>query len=87
VGLLLDRFERHVRDNFFVQSLEEEVIETAIGLVDRHPLRAYDALHLAGYVVLAQNSGKDVPIFACADERLLQAARSEKIPIFDPRTN
>lgn len=83
VGLLLDRFERHMLGMFEMQAADDTVIHTALGLVDRHVLRAYDALQLAACLVLTQRSRMS-PIFACADKRLLEAAKSEKLPVYDP---
>jgi predicted nucleic acid-binding protein len=63
--------------------LNDTVIEHALRLVDRYPLRAYDAVQLAGCVVLGA-SGGDQPIFVCADQALIQAAESEGIPSLNP---
>ena len=56
------------------------VLDTASMLVDRHALRAFDAVQLAGYMVLKGASGTDMPVFVCSDQELLMAAKQEGIP-------
>jgi predicted nucleic acid-binding protein len=64
--------------------INDFVLDVASALVDRHALRAYDAIQLAGYVALRGSTGTDVPVFVCSDHALLEAARLEGIPILDP---
>lgn len=50
------------------------LVQAAADLVERHPLRGFDALHLASALVLR---GDDVPVtFCCHDSRLAGAARA-----------
>ena len=44
----------------------------------RHPLRGFDAIHLASALMLKRALGEEV-IFAAADVRLLQAAGAERL--------
>lgn len=83
-GMLLDRFQRHLEARFLIQALNDVVLDVASGLIDHHALRAYDAIQLAGYLVLKSGSGGDVPVFVCSDQQLLQAARSLQVPALDP---
>jgi predicted nucleic acid-binding protein len=78
------KFEHHLEARFLRQTLNESVLDTALGLIDRHPLRAYDALQLAGCLTLKTTSGGGDPIFVCADQTLLAAAQSEGLSIIDP---
>jgi len=77
------KFERHLESRFLRQTLSEPVVDIALGLIDRYPLRAYDALQLAGCLALRAVAGGDDPSFVCADQTLLDAARSEGLSIID----
>jgi uncharacterized protein len=55
------------------------VRKLAVRLLRTHPLRAADALQLAAALSL-QNAGLTQLTFACADQRLLQAAQIEDLP-------
>jgi uncharacterized protein len=81
---LLEAFKRHLEQRFVSQMINDFVLDIASGLVDRHALRAYDAVQLAGYVALRGSTGTDVPIFVCSDRALLAAARQEGISVLDP---
>jgi predicted nucleic acid-binding protein len=59
-------------------------VDTALSLIDRYPLRAYDALQLAGCLCLRAAAGSDDPIFVCADQALLVSAQSEGLSVIDP---
>lgn len=81
---LLQAFKRHLEQRFVSQMVNDFVLDVASALVDRHALRAYDAVQLAGYLALRGSTGTDVPVFVCSDHALLEAARLEGIPVFDP---
>ncbi len=81
---LIERFARHVEKLYMVQHLSEATLEEALGLVDRHSLRAYDAIQLAGCLTLSETLGGEDPRFVCADRNLLDAARGEGLATFDP---
>lgn len=81
---LLNAFERHVAGRFLIQMVTDFVLDTACMLVDRHALRAFDAIQLAGYIVLKTARGADVPVFVCSDQELLIAAKREGAPVLDP---
>jgi predicted nucleic acid-binding protein len=83
---IINRFTQHIETMFIQQALSEAVLDTASGLIDRYPLRAYDAVQLAGCLVLKAMSGKEGPIFVCSDHPLLEAAESERLPLLDPTT-
>ena len=83
---IINRFTRHIETMFIQQAVNEAVLDTASGLIDRHPLRAYDAVQLAGCLVLKAMSGKEGPIFVCSDRPLMEAAESERLPSLDPTT-
>ena len=80
---ILERVEDDTSSCFLVQPSTSAVIEGAARLIDRHPLRAYDALQLAGCLVI-----RDIvpgPLtFVCADVRLCGAAELEGLTVLNP---
>ncbi len=80
---ILDRIEDDTSSSFLVQPSTSAVIEGAARLIDRHPLRAYDALQLAGCLVI-----RDIvpgPLtFVCADVRFCEAAELEGLTVLNP---
>lgn len=81
---LIERFEQHLETRFLRQSLNELVLGKALDLIDRYPLRAYDAIQLAGCLVLKSASAGQDPVFVCADRQLNAAAESEGLAALDP---
>jgi uncharacterized protein len=81
---LIESFLQHLEGRFVVQPFTESLLDVALALIDEHPLRGYDAMQLAGYLMLRSVSGAEQPIFVCADKALLTAARNEGCPILDP---
>lgn len=75
-------FESHLASRFLMQPVSDTVISIAVDLLHRHPLKAYDAVQLAGCLALA--SGTWTPTFVCADRALLKAASTEGIPTLHP---
>ena len=55
-----------------------EIIDT---IVTSHPLRGFDAVHLASAIILHQTLPADL-LFACFDEQLLKAAATEGLRVF-----
>lgn len=81
---IIDSFHRHSEGRFMVERFSDFLLDVASMLIDRHGLRAYDAMQLAGYLTLRAKSGSDTPIFVCADKKLLDAAQLEHSPVLDP---
>ncbi|TAN21544.1 MAG: PIN domain-containing protein [Acidobacteria bacterium] len=78
---MLVHFEQRVRHAWTYQPVNEVVFALSAVLIDRHPLRAPDALQLAAAMVLLQIQ----PIeFVSSDHRLLEAARREGLACWDP---
>jgi predicted nucleic acid-binding protein len=63
--------------------VNEIVIDAALEMIDRYALRAYDAIQLAGCLVLCATAAEAFT-FVCSDLRLLEAARSEQLRVLDP---
>ena len=73
LGFLLARFERDWAKFFLLPVTEQK----AGYLVLRHPLRGFDAVHLAAALDLAGMSQDQEVVFSSFDTRLLSAARAE----------
>jgi len=80
---ILDAVRSHLETRFVRQSVNDTVIEIAQEMIDRHALRAYDAIQLAACLVVGATSREGIT-FVCSDHRLLEAARSEQLSVFDP---
>ena len=81
---LIESFRQHVEGKFLVQPLSDSLLDVALTVVDGYALRGYDAVQLAGYLLLRSISGTEEPIFVCTDKALLAAARNEGCPVLDP---
>jgi hypothetical protein len=81
---LIERFDQHLEGRFLRQMVNDAVLDAALVLADRYPLRAYDAVQLAGCLALRVTSQRDDPVFVCADRQLLLAAESEGLASLDP---
>ena len=86
-GADADRILNQIEDDgsslFLVQPSTSAVIEEAARLIDRHPLRVYDALQLAGCLVTRDNVPGPLT-FVCADVRLCEAAGQEGLTVLNP---
>ena len=80
---LLELFQTHVETRFNLQPVTDAVINVAARLIDRHFLRAFDAIQLAGFVALLQAASAESPTFVCADEELLAAAVRDGLKTLD----
>lgn len=81
---LIESFRKHSEGRFVVQPFTDSLLDVALALIDGYPLRGFDAMQLAGYLLLRSISGAEEPVFVCADKALLSAARSEGCPVLDP---
>jgi uncharacterized protein len=61
-------------------ALDDDVHRRVDDLLGRHPLRGADAVHLAS-AVLVHDVLQEQVTFACADQRLVDAARAEGLLI------
>ena len=60
--------------------VQDTILLRARDLIQRHPLRGFDAVHLASALSLQDALGEDMT-FVAADERLLRAARAEHLGV------
>ncbi len=82
--IALATFAEHLEHRIHLQPVTEMVTEIAQGLIDRHLLRAYDAIQLAGCVALRSISMDQVPHFVASDTELLNAAAKEGFVTINP---
>jgi len=77
----------HMTQSYALAAITPSVITQACALLHRHPLRAYDALHLACALVIreaiAQQQWAGV-LFVAADVPLLAAAAAEGFLVDNP---
>jgi predicted nucleic acid-binding protein len=76
------RFERDWMALVRVE-LGADILRLARSLIQRHTLRAFDAIHLASALGLQQAANEPVT-FVAADQRLLRAAAAERLATVDP---
>jgi predicted nucleic acid-binding protein len=87
---LANLFLAEVRTLLDAVPVSADILQSANQLALRHPLRAYDAVHLATALELAgrlQWSGLSAPIFVAADGTLLAAARAEGLAVENPNAH
>lgn len=78
-GHVLSDFEKDWKD-YFVIEFSESVAKMGGELVEKHPLRALDALHLASALFLRERARSDV-FFSSFDGRLNEAAQAEGLAV------
>lgn len=74
-------------DRFTKLTVDDEVVELATDLTQRHPLRGYDAVHLATALILNRALVENalLPLtFVAADDALCKAAEKEKLTVENP---
>jgi predicted nucleic acid-binding protein len=72
---------------YVITPLSEPIVELAVTLTRRHPLRGYDAVHLATAVALNSaliGAGMARLVFVAADARLCTAAQGEGLATENP---
>jgi predicted nucleic acid-binding protein len=80
-SFIIENLHKHLETRFIRQTVNDAVIDGALEMIERYPLRAYDAVQLAGCLVL---SAIEDLTFVCSDLQLLEAARSEQLSVLDP---
>lgn len=67
-------------ENYLIVEVSEAVARLGGKLVDRHPLRGLDAIHLASGLLLKNRTRLDVSL-SCFDDRLKSAAQAEGLTV------
>jgi uncharacterized protein len=86
-GLARDIFSGDCLKEYQVMPPTVAVIELACILLERYPLRAYDATHLATALIAQQFlASQSYPslVFLSADDRLIRAASAEGLAVDNP---
>jgi len=87
-GAALQLFLTDVKnDEYLIASVSDQVIERAIELTKRHPLRGYDAVHLATAIAIntALLAAKLTSlVFVSTDTILCNAAEAEEFSVQNP---
>jgi len=81
------QFRQHLKtDQYLFLVVSAEVIEDAARLIYRHPLAAYDAVHLATAVNYLKTTGSNPNqfCFLTADDQLQHAAEAEGLQTENP---
>ena len=76
---LLSVFDYDINNKYYLLEVRPVTIDTARGLANHHPLRAYDAVQLATAWLLNRElllAGKPPLTFICADRRLVTIAQA-----------
>ncbi len=81
--LAVGRIENDALSKYFVQPLTEAVFNEARRLIDFRPLKALDALQLAGCLSIRASVAPPLT-FVCADTRLCEAAILEGVDTINP---
>jgi predicted nucleic acid-binding protein len=84
---LTQRVTQHFTRRYQVIRITRTIVTQAGRVLERHPLRAYDAVHLACALTvqrLLHQRGLPPLLFVTADEALLTAARGEGFPVDNP---
>ena len=84
---LRDAFLTHCLDEYQLIPVAADIITLSCALLERRPLRAYDAVHLATALVVQgflARRGQASLTFLSADDRLNRAAAVEGLPTDDP---
>ncbi|MEW5958878.1 MAG: type II toxin-antitoxin system VapC family toxin, partial [Chloroflexota bacterium] len=77
----------HLHNLYNLTPITDAVLQTACTLLEKHPLRSVDAIHLATVIILNQQlAAAEIPplIFLSADTRLNEAALAEGLVVRDP---
>jgi predicted nucleic acid-binding protein len=86
LSLFLRAYALHSHEEYLLLPYSQAVVEAATALVARYPLRALDALQLAGALRLRDSLPPDSAslTFVCADDRLVTAALHEHLAAQNP---
>lgn len=76
---IFDRFQKDWK-SFIRVDVNDDLNKTIDKLVAAHPLRGFDAIHLASAVVVRETTAEEF-LFACYDKKLSKAAKEEGLMI------
>jgi predicted nucleic acid-binding protein len=76
--------DRYLRTRYEELEIDSAVLDRACGLIERHALRAYDAMQLAGALEGSARRPREESLFVTADKTLASAAAAEGLRTLDP---
>jgi predicted nucleic acid-binding protein len=76
--------DRYLRTRYEELEITSAVLDRAYGLIERHALRAYDAMQLAGALEGTFRRPNEESLFVTADKALAGAAVEEGLRTLDP---
>jgi predicted nucleic acid-binding protein len=83
----LQAFRYDMLTQYRLVEVDAALVDLAITLAKRHPLRAYDVMQLASAMLVSQvllDASLPPLIFLSADDRLLNAAQAEGLAVDNP---
>ncbi len=84
---LRDIFRDDCCADYQIVTIADVIADLACELLERHPLRSYDAVHLSTALVVRRSlAARDLSdlVFLCADDRLLDVAVAEGLVVDNP---
>ena len=84
---MIQTFRAHCATQYRIVPTQPWIIDLAAELLQRHPVRAYDAVQLASASIVNQSliaHGLPPLIFVTADDRLIAATRGEAVTAENP---
>jgi predicted nucleic acid-binding protein len=79
---IVDKFDKDW-DHILVLDFHNDLLPIVKTLIEKHPLKAADAIHLSSALWLKLFSKADVT-FVASDSNLLKAAEAEKLQVMNP---
>jgi predicted nucleic acid-binding protein len=79
---IVDKFDKDW-DHILVLDFHNDLLPIVKTLIEKHPLKAADAIHLSSALWLKLSSKVDVT-FVASDSNLLKAAGAEKLQVMNP---
>ena len=82
---ILARFRNDIEETIRLWPLEDSVLSAALVVVERHALRAPDAIHLATATSIFGLAPESEAVLVSSDRELLEAATQSGMGILDPQ--
>jgi len=79
---IVDKFDKDW-DHILVLDFHNDLLPIVKTLIEKHPLKAADAIHLSSALWLKLSSKAEVT-FVASDSNLLKAAEAEKLQVMNP---
>ncbi len=84
IGKIADLFRMDWK-SFIRVEVNDELNQYIDMVVEKHPLRGFDAIHLASALIIHEKLPEDF-LFVCFDHRLARAAHEEGLMAFPPES-